>query len=264
MKYFWRAFGYVKPQYKAAVTSVLCAFVVAVLFSTSIAAMLPLMKVMMGEEDLRSWVNRAIMKDRSGIKFKAVPLMDNISVRDIKLGISDVQPESPASGKGFFTDDVVLAVKPADEPELRKLTRNELLDYLAKTPASEPVTLLVRHINNQQEKITIELEDPLFYRLYSKPVNWLVGFVPQQQSSDFKRDCIVLIIVLILISTIVRCILRFIQEYLVKRIAFRSIMLLRSDTYKRTVRLPLGYFSKEGISDTMSRFVQGSCNPGSG
>ena len=64
MKHFWRAFGYVKPQYKAAVTSVLCAFVVAVLFSTSIAAMLPLMKVMIGEEGLRSWVNRKVVKDR--------------------------------------------------------------------------------------------------------------------------------------------------------------------------------------------------------
>ena len=72
MKPFMRVLGYVKQEYRAVILSILCALLTVILFSLSIAAVLPLMKVMIGEEGLHGWIYRAIVKDRSGIRFTDV------------------------------------------------------------------------------------------------------------------------------------------------------------------------------------------------
>ena len=74
MKHFRRVLTYLKAQYKAVLLSVLCAVLAAFLFSLSISAMLPLMKVMIGEEGLHGWVGRKIVEHRSGIIFRPLPL----------------------------------------------------------------------------------------------------------------------------------------------------------------------------------------------
>ena len=52
MKPFWRVFGYVKQEYRAVILSIVCALLTVFLFALSITAVLPLMKVMIGEEGL--------------------------------------------------------------------------------------------------------------------------------------------------------------------------------------------------------------------
>ena len=82
--------------------------------------------------------------------------------------------------------------------------------------------------------------------------------MPRSYSPRFKRDSIILIIILMLVATIARCALRFAQQYLVRKISFRTLMMLRLDAYRNAIRLPLTYYSTQGASDTMSRFMQDS------
>lgn len=255
MEYFRRVLRYVYPQYKALIISVVCALLAAALFSFSLVAMLPLMKVMMGEEGLHGWVNRAIVVHRTGISFVPEEIQKHLSDTDARpLRISGIENDSPAQDKGFMDGDVVLSIGLSSQDE-NKVTRDQLLEMLSLAETARPIQLAVRHDNGQNETISFTPGRTTFY---APAAHWLLGFIPRHSGADFKRNSILLIIVIIMVVTIVRCCLRFIQEYLVKRVALTGIMALREDTYRRTLRLPLTYFSQEGISDTMSRFVQDS------
>jgi len=265
MKHFRRVLIYVKRQYKAVVVSILCALMAAMLFSLSLAAMLPLMKVMIGEEGLHGWVNRSIIKHRSGISFYAIPLKGFITASQTeagdtraKLRISNIERDSAAfETKRLRQNDEIIEVRFAGEPAA-DMDRAQLLDRMARLEGEASVELTVEHENGLQETVIVTFETPWHYRLYADGAYWLLDHVPQGQGPDFKRKAIIRIIMLMLLATIVRCSLRFTQQYLVKRIAFRSLMYLRLDAYKNTIRLPLTHFSTEGVSDTLSRFVQDS------
>jgi ATP-binding cassette, subfamily B, bacterial MsbA len=285
MKPFKRVLGYVKQEYRAVILSILCAVFVAILFALSLGAMLPLMKVMIGEEGLHGWINRAIVKNRSGISFIDVPLGENIVIKDAdksrqpKLRISSVKQGSPADGIGLRKQDVVLAVflendqniqnpiisDPPVEDQIQVPVipnRDDLLEKLAHAPSDSSIQLKIEHDDGSSDTVKFTVEPEPFY---THTANWLLSFVPRIQEFEskeelrtFKRDCIVKLIILMLIATIARCLFRFLQEYLVKKLSYRSIMRFRRDAYTNAIRMPLLHFSTRGVADTMSRFIQDS------
>ena len=136
MTYFRRVLQYVFPQYKALTASILCAFIVAVLFSLSLAAMLPLMKVMIGEEGLHGWINRAIIKHRSGISFEAgnpeetLTAMEDSKTSSRPLRVISIRGKSRAYGSGLLKDDIIIAFN--REAQINDtFTRDKLLEWLA-------------------------------------------------------------------------------------------------------------------------------------
>jgi len=58
MESFWRIFKYVWPQWPRLVVIAIAVVLIAILFSLSFATVVPLLKVMMGEEGLHGWVDR--------------------------------------------------------------------------------------------------------------------------------------------------------------------------------------------------------------
>ncbi|MBN1844400.1 MAG: ABC transporter ATP-binding protein [Sedimentisphaerales bacterium] len=266
-----RVLHYVKYEYRPLAVAITCALLVAILFSLSLAAMLPLMKVMIGEEGLHGWVNRAVVKQRSGIRFYDVPLAENLqatgkAVEQAKLRISRIVHHSPAAGIGLREQDIVLQVVSPDLslealPESRH-RRDRLLERLARAPTGVRMQITVEHDSGQQETVELRLEEKPFY---ARGAEWLLGYVPRMeniesdaQMSRFKRDSIVLMIVLMLIATLIRCFLKFLHEYLVKNLSYRILMRFRRDAYTNAIRMPLLHFSTKGVSDTISRFVQDS------
>ncbi len=284
MKPFQRVLGYVKQEYRAVILSVVFALLTAMLFSLSLTALLPLMKVMMGEEGLHGWVYRAIIKDRSGIRFMDVPLRENIVASDTKqlrrpkLRISSIQKDTPADGVGLRQLDVVLAVNLENEhqeqthnseasrknqtPGILIPNRNTLLETLARAPAGSTVQLKIKHDDDSIETVHFKI-DPEPY--YSGTAYRLLRYVPSMQEFktkeellSFKLDCMVKVILLILAATIARCLFRFLQEYLVRKLSYRSIMRFRRDAFTNAIRMPLLHYSTRGVADTMSRFIQDS------
>ncbi len=265
MRYLFRMWTYIRPQYKAVIAALICSMLTAGLFSVSIVTMLPLMRVMIGEEGPHGWIYRSLVKERSGIDFEAEPLRevwsvdftgDSLSGR-LPLVVSQVIRKTPAARAGIQKNDTIMEIV-VDSRSVSD--RDKILEILATYPASDMELFWKR--GDEQFSETVALGKRLFY---TDAADWLLSFLPERQvfytpeeQADFKRDCILLIVNLFIIITILKCVLRFAQEYLVRRIAFKSIMQLRLDAYDRAVRLPLTHFDEKGISDTISRFVQDS------
>ena len=102
MKAFKRIFKYVWPQWHRLVVIVVSAMIIGLLFAFSIGTILPLLKVMMGEEGLHGWVDRLISKDRYGVNFY-VP--DKIDMSDpnvvYHLRVTSVKEKSQAAVAGL-------------------------------------------------------------------------------------------------------------------------------------------------------------------
>ena len=303
MRHFRRVLRHVLAQYKAVLLSTICAILAAVLFSLSLLAVLPLMKVMIGEEGLHGWVHRSIIKKRYGITFQPIPLSEyalaspsqsagpnnapepgntsaianqpTVAAADSPplippLQINSIKKDGPAADNNIQPLDIVVAVTVGSEA-IDTSRRNLILKTLAEAPPKQPVTLNISRTLTVSKSppgtqtlseltVTITPEKPPFYAGLAQ---YLLSFVPladdfttAQQADAFQQNCLKLMIAVMLLATFLRCILRFLQQYLVKRIAFTTIMRLRIDMYHSAIRLPLGYFSDEGTTDTMSRFVQ--------
>ena len=253
MKHFRRVLTYLKAQYKAVLLSVLCAVLAAFLFSLSISAMLPLMKVMIGEEGLHGWVGRKIVEHRSGIIFRPLPLRQ-APASAVPLAIEAVELNSSAYDAGLEPGDTVIGAGPLSGTPEHHADRAEILQLLRQASPGDLELLALRPLD-RTEPITVRLgELPWYAPLIEKALSR----IPQGEGAEFKRKSIIAIIMVMLVATLARCTLRFAQEYLVRRIAFRCVLSLRLDAYRVAIRLPLGYFSEKGISDAISRFVQDS------
>jgi len=255
MKHFRRVLGYLQGQYLSVILSILCAMGVAGLLSLSLAAMLPLMKVLINEEGLEGWVHRTLVKQRMGIKLEAIEeAIGEGADAKIPLRVIKVDLKSPAWANGLRGTDEIVALKTM-EGEIHG--RRAMLEWLARNRAAKTVTMVVKRMGQESQDATMDLSpEPLSYRLMYGPMYWFLDRLPKDQGLPFKRSAIVSIILLMLGATFVRCGLRFAQEYLVKRVAFRCINRLRRDMYSNAIRLPLQYFSERGVSDVISRFVQ--------
>jgi hypothetical protein len=112
MKDFKRVFKYIWPQWHRLVTIGCSALLIGILFSFSIATVLPLLKVMMGEEGLHGWIYRKVSENRYGLSFY-VP--DSIELSDPNnpdvayfLRIAGVKENSFAEQAGLKPEDQIV------------------------------------------------------------------------------------------------------------------------------------------------------------
>ena len=100
MKAFQRVFEYIWPQWHRLVVIFSSAILVGALFSLSFATVLPLLKVMMGEEGLHGWVNRCISQTKYGLRFYVPDRVDlsdpNKTEMSYYLRIVSVEKDEPA------------------------------------------------------------------------------------------------------------------------------------------------------------------------
>ena len=258
MTYFYRSLVYVRAQWQAVVISILCAVGTGGLFALSLSAVLPLIKVILGDEGLPAWVYRAEIQKRTGLTFIDLSLQSAEQLKNAQLFISGLSQkhDNPAQQAGLQVQDKIVRVKIGGNAYE---DRPQILEQLARVPEGQSIELEVER--DKTPPLTLTLT-PGRKPAYANLADWLLGFVQRQQANltplQFKRNSIILIIIVMMISTVLRCLLRFWQEYLVNRISFRSVMALRLDCYGKVLRLPITFFNQKGISDTMSRYVQDS------
>lgn len=134
MKSFLRIFKYVWLQWPRIIVVVLSAIVVSTLLSLSFVTVLPLLKVMTGEEGLHNWVDRKISSHRYGIEIY-LPEKVDFSKSDIAhyLHITNVREKSLAQDCGLQKlDQIVGAGDFAIDEEHEKIAAEKLLETLAK------------------------------------------------------------------------------------------------------------------------------------
>ncbi len=271
MKDFRRVFKYIWPQWHRLVTIGCSALLIGILFSFSIATVLPLLKVMMGEEGLHGWIYRKVSEKRFGL---SIYVPDSIELSDPNnpdmayfLRIVGVKKNSFAEKAGIKQDDRIVGAGDSLVNENRdKIPSSELLEKLAtidvpNVGARSIVVQYRRYEESGQSKLItriLQCGKKPFYADYAQRLPF------KQRTRENKKKAVILIILTMTVVTIVRCIARFYQDYTVQKLTNTSLAHLRRDAFRHSLEIPVGFFADEGSSNTVSRLYGDVMVVGSG
>jgi ABC-type multidrug transport system fused ATPase/permease subunit len=271
MKSFRRIFKYVWPQWYRLVIIVVSAIIIGLLFAFSIGTVLPLLKVMMGEEGLHGWVDRVIAKDRYGISFYVPDRIDlsDPNKRDIlsHLQVTNVKEQSPAADAGLQPNDLIVGVASPAPPRggAGNVTSAKLLEELATADKGSEITIQYKRLNAegkmQPKQTTLHAGKKPFY---ADSLQRAIGFLPRQLSRENTKRAVIFIILMLAVITAVRCIARFYQDYTVQKVVNTSVAHLREDMFAHSMDIPAGFFAQKGSSDTVSRLIRDTGTVGGG
>lgn len=270
MKSFKRVFEYIWPQWPRIVVVVISAMVVSALLSLSFMTVIPLLKVMTGEEGLRGWLNRNVCQIRYGVKIYVPQSVDFTHNETGELAdsllIISVDENSVFKRAGLKPQDRIIAVGDA-EPAQNSFI--DLMDSLANA-AGPATTITIRRLDEQSGKFephaltlaTTWRKDlqGRFARIAQKAA----ALVPAEQTDDSKTRAVVIIIFAIGVVTMVRCTAKFYQSYLAEKIVQVGINRLREDAFVHVMDMPMAFFVAERPSDAVSRLVRDTGAMGSG
>ena len=216
-------FKYVWPQWPQIIVIVASALVIAAFLSLSFVTIIPLLKVMMGDEGIHGWVERKICHERYGIVFN-VPDHFNESQTAHFLRITNIKEGSPAQKAGLQTFDIITDVnEPQTDIAGEKPTRSKLLEILATADSHKELTLQISQTTANgpvSSEVTLNSGNKPFY---VDAVEKLINILPREQTEEDKTKVIVYIIIGIGIITIIRCIAKFFQEYMTQKVVQVSI-----------------------------------------
>jgi ABC-type multidrug transport system fused ATPase/permease subunit len=268
MKAFKRIFKYVWPQWHRLVIIVVSAMMIGLLFAFSIGTILPLLKVMMGEEGLHGWVDRLIAKDRYGVSFY-VP--DKIDMSDPnvahRLRVTAVEEKGQAGIAGLEQGDVIVGVlSTSSAPEAAgKVPSTKLLEELATAESNTYLAIRFKRLNADSRMELKELKIGTGPKpFYADFIQGAIDFVPREQSRDNARKAVIFIILMMAVITVIRCTARFYQDYNAQKVVDTSVAHLREDMFAHSMDIPASFFTDQGTSDTVSRLIRDTTIIGSG
>lgn len=287
MKAFRRMYKYIAPQWPRIVVVISGAFMVSLLLSLSFITIIPLLKVMMGEEGLHGWVDRKTCNWRYGMDFyvpDATDLTDKNS-RNVThaLVVTKVKRDGLAYAAGIRLNDRILgAGKLQIGSESKDYPAAQLLQELAITPEQQLIVQLAQTDSNNvpkqivmQTNITKEAQNSAKWKTI-KRIQWdiqrifyaktqhLMVYVPRDNSAEAKTKAITFVMLFVLVVTIIRCIAKYLQDYLAQKVVHTAINNLRRDAFEHVTKMPVKYFVREQASDTVSRLIRDSGAMGNG
>ncbi|MBC8471475.1 MAG: ABC transporter ATP-binding protein [Planctomycetes bacterium] len=260
MKAFNRVFQYIWPQWHRLVTIVCSALLIGILFSLSFATILPILKVMMGEEGLHGWINREISESRYGFSFfvpDSFELSDpNNSDVAYYLRIAGVKKKSFAEQAGLKPTDQIVGAAGSIISGSERILSNTLLEELATISNVKSIAVQYRRFNEYGQLIpglettVLKCGKRPFYADFAQR---LLRHLPKERTRESKRKAVVFIILMMMVVTTVRCMARFYQDYTVQKLMHTSLIHLRRDAFRHSLNIPVGYFADEGSSETASK-----------
>ncbi len=266
---FLRIFKYVWPQWPRITVIVFTAVLIGILFSLSFATIVPLLKVMMGEEGLHSWVDRKVCGWRYGLDFYVPDSTDFTDVNGTNIAyyllVTNVKEDSWADKAGLKQQDrIVGAGSGLITKDIERVAAASLLEKLATTDEGE-ITVQLRRINKEgkleDKQLQLNTTTKPAYADYAQAV---VSFMPRGQTKSNKARAVMFIILLMVAVTVVRCIARFYQQYLAEKVVQVAVAKLREDVFAHVMEMPMGFFSSKGTSDTVSRVLGDTGGVGKG
>jgi ATP-binding cassette, subfamily B, bacterial MsbA len=265
VKEFSRVFKYIWPQWPRIVVVVCSAIIVAALLSASFLTIIPLLKVMIGQEGLRGWADREVCQMRYGVDFY-VP--EGIDFSGSKSGdyassllVASVKKKGSAKEAGLAGGDWVLAA--GKEPNAAETKYTDLLEKIA-TADKDEITLNIRR--GHEEKVLI-LADTHKGGIKGWGVNLarrVLDFVPRGQTDASKTKAVVFLMIVVTVLTIIRCIARYYQQYIAEKVVQTGLNRLREDAFAHVIDMPIAFFAKERPSDSVSRLIRDTGAMGNG
>jgi ABC-type multidrug transport system fused ATPase/permease subunit len=264
--------SYLWPQWPRIIVVVFCALVIAVLLSLSFVTIIPLLKVMIGEEGLHGWVDHKTTEGVYGLQFDSSSAAELATRFDpslkAHLRVLDVEKDSLAAKAGIQSSDFIADVNDLQVRENSGASYTRLLHELA-VARGDTISLKVRR--QQGQVFAIELATP-DNEPYIQDLDWsriqrlqwqaqvaaartgqrIVGLLPEND----KVKAILIIMGAVTIITLFRCIAKFYQDYLGQKIVETGINKMREDVFGHMTHMPVGYFADERPSDLISRIVR--------
>jgi len=287
MNAFSRIFKYIWPQWPRIVVVIFGAFVTSVLLSLSFMTIIPLLKVMMGEEGLHGWVDRKTCNWRYGVDFYVPDMADltNKNDRDVMncLIITRVKKDGLGMAAGLQRDDRIVGTGDfLVGPQAEKVSSARLVQEMATT-TKDRLTIQLQQINNTSEVNQIQVETTVsssfmdsakwgtvqrikwnLEKLIFEKAQKVMRLLPREKTNEGKTKAVTFIIIVIFVITLIRCIAKFYQDYLAQKVVQVAINNLRQDAFGHVMNMPIKYFVNEQPSDTVSRLIRDSGAMGTG
>ncbi|MFP3937075.1 MAG: ABC transporter transmembrane domain-containing protein [Phycisphaerae bacterium] len=257
MKDFWRSLRYLKPYRGWIAVSLICVVLIGVLWGGGLGMVLPGSKILLSQEGLHGWAYNQLTNDRLGVRVVQLLVQAGTEVEgesiSLVLEVTRTDSDGPAEQAGIHTGEWILGI--ADGTEEHRLMRgDETAKLLGNLPVDEPVTLRVYNPHERQlREVTVETSPA---GATSRLLGRVADIVPEPATRPERYPLLLGLLGVGLVLTILRDILRFLQEYMVGRAVMRAMMDIRHDNFDVVLRLPMTHFSREGVTDTMSRFVR--------
>ncbi len=262
MKSFWRLFQYIWPQWPRLIVVLSSAIVISILLSLSFLTIAPLLKLMMGEEGLHGWADRKVCERRYALRFYVPDRIDFVDPNkpDIAyyLILTEVEKDGLVYAAGLRPQDwIVGAGSSLIGQGVDKIPSSKLLEELAMAGSNDAVPIQVKRFSEQG---SIERHDAILNSgdrpFYLDGLEWLISFVPRQETAEDKTRGVSVIIVLMAVFTVLRCTARFFQQYLAEKIVQTAVGDLRKDLFSHVIDMPVSFFERESPSDAVSRLVR--------
>ncbi|MDH4202032.1 MAG: ABC transporter ATP-binding protein/permease [Phycisphaerae bacterium] len=245
---FKRVWTYVWCQWPRIVGVVFWSMLMAAMLSVSMVTLIPVLKVMMGQEGLHGYVDRKICAHRYGMDF----YVSNSEEMSRQLLVVNVDNKGWAFENDLQVQDKIIGVTAPDISE-PTVSSAKMLELLATQAGEQPVEISVQHVDGQVTVIDRNAPPKPFYVDWAQ---WPVSFMPRGQETDEMRLRAIFIIVIILtMITIFRCLARFYQAFLAEKIVQITITRIREDVFRHVMYMSIGFFSARGTSDTTSRIL---------
>jgi len=268
MKNFFRSLRYLRPYRTRLAIGVLCVVLIAVLWAGGLGMILPGTKILISPEGLHGWAWNAAAEDRLGATLvqRVVPEQVKVNGRAIVLALDvvRVEPGGPADAAGLEPNRWLIGLAGEGVAAGELLRADALARRLADGSAGEPLGLRVYDPAAGKEAPPVRVAELAPLHTSARLLSWVARRVPEPQTYPDRMGLLLGLLALVWVLTIARDVLRFVQGYLVQSAVYRGIMDLRCDNYAVVLRMPTTYFSQQGVSDTMSRFVQDTAELGRG
>jgi subfamily B ATP-binding cassette protein MsbA len=281
MKPFWRIFKYIWPQWPRLIVVFSTAMIVAILLSAGFMTIVPLMKVMLGQEGLHGWVDRKACNWKYGVDIDLPDVEDIMTGRGGEMAhslqVAGIERDSLAHLAGLQNRDTIVgagACRPSQEN--RTIAASEILEELA-TSSDTQIIVEVKRLAPDNTLIDEELtfhtpSDEGFISgldwsrirrttwslklgLMAR-AQWVIGFLPREQDGASKTDAMVFIIIAMVAVTLIRCLAKFCQGYMAHKVMQVAITQMREDAFGHAVDMPMSFFANERPTDTISRIVR--------
>ncbi|MBP8605006.1 MAG: ABC transporter ATP-binding protein [Phycisphaerae bacterium] len=249
---FKRIWDYVWPQWPRLVAVLFWCVIMAGMLSFSIVTMIPVLKVMMGEEGLHGWVDRQICSKRYGMEFylpSKADLYESAETMSRQLLIIHIADKGWAKQAGLEVQNWIIGVSCGGR---QARAAKQMQELLAVCPVGQPVQIEVQPVQGAAK--TLDMPAPA-KPFYADAVQWVVGHVSREETADSKFRAIVVLMIAVTAITILRCLARFYQHYLGEKIVNIAIMRIREDVFRHVLYMSVGFFSTRGTSDTTSRIL---------
>jgi ABC-type multidrug transport system fused ATPase/permease subunit len=232
---FWRAFRFLLPYRGMVTVSILCALFVGVAFAGGLGTMLPIMRVLIEGDTIKSWVDREIVESRLDVHLADQPATD---LGGAHIASTDRKGRGAAAAAGLRAGDRIDATAGtgAVSATLDRLADPDAASAQVRTGDGRAVTLALPAV-----PWYLKVGRGVAVRMPTDPV-WAIAAV-------FGIIC-----TLAVTSNVVK----FFQEYFSDKAAISAVNDIRRGLYDHVLHVPLAHYGSRGTSDITSRLVQDS------